>query len=361
MLSKELEMKKILLIEDDKSFRDKLDQLLSLSGYKVLSCENGKTGIETALRESPQFIICDVQMPDIDGYGVIHILSNHPKTSGTPFIFLSGNADYVNQRKGMSLGADDYLVKPFDSNDLLNTIRLRIEKNESLKNKFHLTSDVEKDVSFSPNSIGNPGSLITEKHETQVFKRKHVLYMPGQRPSAVYYIKSGKVKEFIVNEDGKELITGIYSKGDFFGYTEILKESNYSKNARLMEDSSIILIPKEDFLQKIHTNSIIAKEFITMLSQNVTENEKVIINMAYNSLRKKVAIGIVRLIDKLKESKNGKNIINISREDLAHVVGSSLESTIRTLKEFKTEKLIEVEDSGAIVVLDEQRIRNLRH
>jgi CRP-like cAMP-binding protein len=98
-----------------------------------------------------------------------------------------------------------------------------------------------------------------------------------------------------------------------------------------------------------------------MLSSNITENEKLIINMAYNSLRKKVAIGMVRLIDKLKESKNGKSTISVSREDLAHVVGSSLESTIRTLKEFKTEKLIEVEENGTIVVLDEQKIRNLRH
>jgi CRP-like cAMP-binding protein len=97
-----------------------------------------------------------------------------------------------------------------------------------------------------------------------------------------------------------------------------------------------------------------------MLSSNITENEKLIINMAYNSLRKKVAIGMVRLIDKLKESKNGKSTISVSREDLAHVVGSSLESTIRTLKEFKTEKLIEVEENGTIVVLDEQKIRNLR-
>lgn len=354
-------MKKILLIEDDKSFRDKLDQLLSLSGYKVLSCDNGKIGIETALKENPEFIICDISIPDIDGFGVIHILSNHPKTSGIPFIFLSGNSDYITQRKGMSLGADDYLVKPFDSNDLLNTIRLRIEKNENLKNKFHSTNDFENDTKFSSISSAKQSSLISDKHEMQNFKRKHILYTLGQRPSYVYYIKSGKVKEFIVNEDGKELITGIYSQGDFFGYTEILKECNYSKNARLMEDSSIILIPKDDFTQKIHTNTIIAKEFIGMLSSNITENEKLIINMAYNSLRKKVAIGMVRLIDKLKESKNGKNIINVSREDLAHVVGSSLESTIRTLKEFKTEKLIEVEDNGTIVVLDEQKIRNLRH
>ena len=354
-------MKKILLIEDDKSFRDKLDQLLSLSGYEVLSCENGKSGIETALKESPQFIICDVQMPDIDGYGVIHILSNHPKTSGTPFIFLSGNADYVNQRKGMSLGADDYLVKPFDSNDLLNTIRLRIEKNESLKNKFHLNDDQGNESNFNSSAIGKQSSLITEKHEVQHFKRKHILYTPGQRPSHIYYLKSGKVKEFIVNEDGKELITGIYSSGDFFGYNEILKECNYSKNAKLLEDSSFVLIPKDDFLQKIHTNSIIANEFIAMLTNNISENEKLIINMAYNSLRKKVAIGMVRLIDHFKESKNGKSTISVSREDLAHVVGSSLESTIRTLKEFKTEKLIEVEDNGTIIILDEQKLRNLRH
>jgi DNA-binding response OmpR family regulator len=354
-------MKKILLIEDDKSFRDKLDQLLSLSGYEVLSCENGKIGIETALKENPQFIICDVHMPDIDGYGVIHILSNHPKTSGIPFIFLTGNADYVNQRKGMSLGADDYLVKPFDSNDLLNTIRLRIEKNENLKNKFHLNNEKAQEISFSTNNTNKPSSLITDKHEVQNFKRKHVLYSPGQRPSCVYYIKSGKVKEFIVNEDGKELITGIYSQGNFFGYTEILKEANYNKNARLMEDSSMILIPKEDFMLKIHTNSVIAKEFIGMLSDNITENEKLIINMAYNSLRKKVAIGMVRLIDHLKESKNGRSIIRVSREDLAHVVGSSLESTIRTIKEFKTEKLIEVEENGTILVLEEQKMRNLRH
>ena len=354
-------MTKILLIEDDKSFRDKLDQLLGLSGYEVLSCANGKTGIETALKEIPQFIICDVKMPDIDGYGVIHILSNHPKTSGIPFIFLSGNADYVNQRKGMSLGADDYLVKPFDSNDLLNTIRLRLDKNEGLKNKFHLTSDPGNDVRFNSHDLDKPSSLITDKQETKVFKRKHILYLQGQRSSAVYYIKSGKVKEFIVNDDGKELITGIYSTGDFFGYTEILKESNYNNNARLMEDSSIVLIPKEDFLQKIYTNSAIAKEFISLLSENITENELITVNMAYNSLRKKVALGIVRLIDKLKESKNGKSIINIPREDLANIVGSSLESTIRTLKEFKTEKLIQIEDNGAIIVLDAQKIRSLKH
>jgi CRP/FNR family cyclic AMP-dependent transcriptional regulator len=354
-------MKKILLIEDDKSFRDKLDQLLSLSGYHVLSCDNGKKGIETALKESPQFIICDVHMPDIDGYGVLHILSNHPKTSGTPFIFLSGNADYVNQRKGMSLGADDYLVKPFDSNDLLNTIRLRMDKNETLKNKFHLINGDENHNNFNNNDNLDENGLISENHETQNFRRKHIIYTVGQRPSYVYFIKSGKVKEYIVNEDGKELITGIYSKGDFFGFTEILNDSNYHKNSRLMEDSSIVLIPKDDFIQKIHTNANISKDFISMLSQNITENEKLIINMAYNSLRKKVAIGIIRLVDKLKESKNGKSVITVSRDDLAHVVGSSLESTIRTLKEFKTEKLIEVGDNGTIVIIDEAKIRNLRH
>lgn len=354
-------MKKILLIEDDKALRETLELLLSLSGYTVLSSNDGKSGIETAIKENPHLIICDVQMPNIDGYGVIHILSNHPKTADIPFIFITGDAEYHNQRKGMSLGADDYLVKPLDSNDLLNTIRLRLIKNESLKRKFHHVREETKELNTTHNYVRKHSNLISEKHEVQYYKKKHMLYMLGQRPSALFYIKSGKVKEFMVNEDGKELITGIYSKGDFFGYTEIFKDCNYSKNARVLEDASIVLIPKDDFLQKIHTDSVIAREFIRLLSQNITENEDVIINMAYNSLRKKVALAITRIIDKFHESKDGKSIIDIPREDLSHVVGSSLESTIRTLKDFKSEKLIDVEGNGKIVILDEAKIRNLRY
>lgn len=355
-------MKKILLIENDEALNEDLFLLLNLSGYKVVSTTDGKKGVELALKENPNLIICDIKMPELDGYGVLHILSNHPKTSAIPFIFLTGSAEFENQRKGMTLGADDYLIKPFNVTDLLNSISIRLLKNENLKRKFHsyeaaTTTDFKNIVSQKKQNM----DLIKEKHEHQHYKKKHMLYTLGQRPSALYYVKKGKIKEFLINEDGKELITGIYTEGDFFGYTEIFKDANYSKSARVIEDASLILIPKEEFLQKVHSDSIIASEFISILSNNVSENEEILINMAYNSLRKKVAQGITRIIDKFKDTKDGKHIIDISREDLASVVGSSQESMIRTLKEFKTEKLIDVGESGRIIVLNESKIRTLKY
>ncbi len=352
-------MKKVLLIEDDRSLRENLDLLLSLSGYTVLTANDGRNGIKVAISENPDIIVCDVKMPHLDGYGVIHILSHHPKTADIPFIFITGDAEYDNQRKGMSLGADDYLVKPINCTDLLNTISIRLAKNEKRKNQNNLENNEE--LKSPKEGLRKPFNLITDKHEIQYYKKKHMLYRVDQRPSSLYYVKSGKVKEFMINEEGKELITGIFSKGDFFGYTEIFKDCNYCKNAKVIEDASLVLIPKDEFMHKINTDNNVAREFIRLLSQNISEDEDIILNMAYNSLRKKVALGITRIIDKFSERKDGKSIINIPREDLSHLVGSSLESMIRTLKDFKNEKLIEIEHDGKIVVLDEPKIRKLRN
>ena len=353
-------MKKILLIEDDKNLNEDLELLLSLSGYEVVSTSDGKRGVEIAIKENPNLIICDINMPELDGYGVLHIISNHPKTSGIPFIFLTGNVAFEQQRKGMNLGADDYLIKPVNGTDLLNAISVRLAKNELMKTKFHQYNEDEI-LGNKVHHTKNQANLISEKHEVQTFKKKHLLYSVGQRPSTLYFVKSGKIKEFLINEEGKELITGIYTVGDFFGYNEIFKECNYGKNAKVIEDASLILIPKEEFLQKIHSDTIVAREFIGLLTKNVSENEEVLLNMAYNSLRKKVAQGITRIIDKFNDMKDGQHFIDISREDLASVVGSSQESMIRTLKDFKTEKLINVSENGRIIILNEPKIRNLKY
>ena len=353
-------MKKILLIEDDKNLNEDLEVLLSLSGYEVVSTSDGKRGVEIAIKENPNLIICDINMPELDGYGVLHIISNHPKTSGIPFIFLTGNVAFEQQRKGMNLGADDYLIKPVNGTDLLNAISVRLAKNELMKTKFHQYNEDEI-LGNKVHHTKNQANLISEKHEVQTFKKKHLLYSVGQRPSTLYFVKSGKIKEFLINEEGKELITGIYTVGDFFGYNEIFKECNYGKNAKVIEDASLILIPKEEFLQKIHSDTIVAREFIGLLTKNVSENEEVLLNMAYNSLRKKVAQGITRIIDKFNDMKDGQHFIDISREDLASVVGSSQESMIRTLKDFKTEKLINVSENGRIIILNEPKIRNLKY
>src|ERR1017187_8368209 len=107
-------MKKVLIVEDNKTVRENISEILELAEYQVLTAENGKVGVDVAIKELPDIIVCDIMMPELDGYGVLHMLSKNPKTSSIPFIFLTAKADRVDFRKGMEMGADDYLTKPFE-------------------------------------------------------------------------------------------------------------------------------------------------------------------------------------------------------------------------------------------------------
>ena len=113
-------MKSILLIEDNPDVRENTAEILELAGYKVLTAENGKIGVEIAQKESPDLIVCDIMMPVLDGYGVLHLLGKIESTSGIPFIFLTAKAERGDMRKGMEMCADDYITKPFDDIKLLN-------------------------------------------------------------------------------------------------------------------------------------------------------------------------------------------------------------------------------------------------
>src|ERR1700733_1192330 len=127
------QMKTILVIEDTQKVRNNIAEILELSNYKVLIAADGKTGVEIALKEKPDLIICDIMMPVLDGYGVYHLLSKHKETYGIPFIFLTAKSEKSDFRKGMEMGADDYITKPFDGIELLNAIEIRLKKSESLK------------------------------------------------------------------------------------------------------------------------------------------------------------------------------------------------------------------------------------
>src|SRR3954465_5515474 len=107
-------MKRILVIEDNEEVRENTSEILELSNYKVFTAENGKQGVEIATREKPDLIVCDIMMPVLDGYGVLHLLSKNQDTSMIPFIFLTAKSEKTDFRKAMELGADDYLTKPFD-------------------------------------------------------------------------------------------------------------------------------------------------------------------------------------------------------------------------------------------------------
>src|SRR5579883_105789 len=121
-------MHKILVIEDDTSVRQNLVDLLVFENFIVIAAENGRIGVQLALEETPELIICDVMMPELDGHNVLKLLRQEPTTATIPFIFLSAKSDKIDFRKGMELGADDYLTKPFTKAELLMAISSRLKK-----------------------------------------------------------------------------------------------------------------------------------------------------------------------------------------------------------------------------------------
>jgi len=179
----------------------------------------------------------------------------------------------------------------------------------------------------------------------------------GKRPRFLYYVISGKIKGYKSHEDGKEYITDLFNTGDFIGYSAIIEDRNYDDNAEVLENAEVLQIPKEDFLQMIYSDMSIAAKFIRLMSQNVKEKEDRLISLAYSSLRKRVAKALIDIHTKFNTA-SGVKMIEISREDIAQYVGTATESLIRTLSDFKAEKIIEIRD-GKISIPDPGKLKSL--
>lgn len=121
-------MESVLFIEDDKALRENFGKILSLNSYYPLLAETGEMGLQLAKKMLPDLIICDIMLPDIDGYQILKELSQNKETQTIPFIYLTAKAEMNDLRKGMNLGADDYLTKPLKTKEVLNAIRLRLDK-----------------------------------------------------------------------------------------------------------------------------------------------------------------------------------------------------------------------------------------
>jgi DNA-binding response OmpR family regulator len=347
--------KKILLIEDNAEMRENTAEILQLAHYKVIAAMNGKAGVELAENEEPDLIICDIMMPVLDGYGVLHMLSKNEKTASIPFIFLTAKAERTDFRKGMEMGADDYITKPFSDIELLTAIESRLKKsNQSQKiTEVGNTNQIPEDADHA-----KALQELIENDTVNFYKKKQLIYTEGNHPVRVFYIQKGKVKTFKTSDDGKGLTVGLYKEGDYVGYTAILEGTVYKESAEAIEDTTLAIIGREEFEKLLQSNKNVAHQFIQLLAQSVTDREKQLVGIAYNSLRKRVAEALILLQQKYTKDDAGKFSIHISREDLAHIAGTATESIIRTLSDFKSEKLIDIKE-GAIIILDEKRLAAL--
>lgn len=353
-------MANILLIEDNDDMRENTSEILTLAGHHVETASNGKEGVIKAQLKTPELIICDIMMPELDGYGVLHMLNRDPNTNHIPFIFLTAKADRSDVRKGMELGADDYVTKPFDDVELLSAVDTRLKKSSLFQSHNFTNSSEGFDHFIRQVKTIEEFTKIDINNKTKHFKKKDTIYSESNSPLYLYYIEKGKVKTLKNNKQDKELITGLYNEGDFFGYVSLFENEAYEDEAIAMEDTILKLIPKDDFFKLIYQNRDVANTFMKLLSKEVKEKEERLLKIAYDSVRKKVSESLLMLKDRYGKDESEKFSFPISREDLAHIAGTATETLIRTLTDFRDEGIVDIKGS-TITIVNLEKLRSMKN
>jgi CRP-like cAMP-binding protein/ActR/RegA family two-component response regulator len=346
--------KKVLIIEDNDDIRENVIEILELAGYTVASASNGKAGVELAFADIPDIILCDIMMPELDGYGVLYLLSKRPETIAVPFIFLTAKAEHFDRRKGMEMGADDYLTKPFDDMELLAAVESRLKKKEGQQAFYSKSLDKLNMLVAKKDGLAALKKIIEER-KARTIKKNQVIYYEGDKGNGLYLLVSGKVKTIKLTEDGRELMTGIYAADDYLGINAMLSNEAYADTATALEDSLLCLIPKEQLEELLNLYPEVAREFIKLLANDIREKEDQLLQMAYNSVRKKMAEALLRL-----QRQTGGDNFKIAREDLAAMAAMATETVSRTLSDFKAEGLIE-KTGSTITILDLARLTKMKN
>ncbi|PWH81452.1 response regulator [Brumimicrobium oceani] len=350
-------MTKIVLIEDNHEMRENIQEILELADYHVLTAENGKVGLEMVKREIPDLIICDIMMPELDGYGVLYYLSKIPETRAIPFIFLSAKTERTDFRKGMNLGADDYITKPFEEMELLEAIESRLSK----RKRFEAVLEGEDKWKGFQDAVCDLTGLDDLKDSAQIksYGKREGIYFEGDTPKWLYYVKEGHVRNYKVTKDDKELVTGLFGVGDFFGYIDLLSQGTYNEYAVALEGAKLALISKADFENLILSNKDVSINFIKLLAGDIVDRENELVSLAYNTVRKRVANALSKLYIKYKEGLAERVEVTVTRDELASMVGTATESVIRILSEFKKDGYIKTKGS-LITILDYPALRDYK-
>lgn len=342
-------MKKILVIEDNEDVRENICELLELSGYEVTDAANGKIGIKKVLESMPDLILCDIMMPELDGYGVLQILNNNPKLNHIPLIFLTALADKSDIRKGMGKGAEDYIMKPYSEVDLLEAIELRLKKTDRRvisSKEVNISSIIEAYLSNNQNTAGN------FKDDVEFSENEHLFY-EGQNQRWVYYIQDGIVRLYATSEQGKVLTHRVLRAGEYIGVLESTNTESWMYGASCVSSAKIVRYSRSTVSELIQKGNIPAAPLIKIAIANQKKSLRKNVLLAYGSVRGKVA-------NTLLYCRGSDDVIDLafSRESLAEIAGTAKETLIRTLSQFKAEGLSQMNKHG-IQILEDHKLQHL--
>ncbi|QHI35642.1 Phosphate regulon transcriptional regulatory protein PhoB [Kordia antarctica] len=350
-------MKKVLLIEDDVVLRENTAELLELSEYEVTTAQNGKIGIDKLKSFVPDIIVCDIMMPELDGYGVLEKLSQDEVTRHIPFIFLSAKTERQDVRKGMDLGADDYITKPFTEDELISAIESRIAKALILKEdrEKYLNSN-QNEGSDELRTLNDLKNFFDDNGTIFKYKKDEIIYKERQNSNFIYLILKGVVKCHKLDEKGKELTTALHKEDDLFGYTSFTQNIAYQETATAIKAVNVVGLSKNELKNVLNKNHKVTLELIQLLTDDLSTVKDQLLQMAYSSVSKKTAMTILKFAEKLNQKP--KEPIRISRSDLASVAGIATETLIRTMSSFKKQGLIEIEGRN-IKIIDLEKLQHI--
>jgi CRP-like cAMP-binding protein len=200
--------------------------------------------------------------------------------------------------------------------------------------------------------------LLHEKKAVRVIKKKEIIYKEGDVASCLFFINSGKVKTLRTNADGKEIITEILKKDDFFGYTSLFDDKGRRETAIAIEDSELVCVTREDFLKILSASDLVGMKFIRFMANTLDEAEKRLLKLAYDSARKRVAEALLFVFRKSGIEEN--KFETVSRDTISSIAGVAPESVSRNLTDFKEEGLIESE-GGTIKICDYNMLEKIKY
>jgi CRP-like cAMP-binding protein len=345
-------MKKILVIDDQALHRNTVVSLLEMANYDVEQAKNGKEGIEKALTLVPDLILCDIIMPELDGFGVQKLLLSHPQTRSIPFVFLSAKDNPEDIRLGMRSGSDDYLTKPVNQTDLLASVEVRIAK---IRQQNSFTEMQNNAFNEEKNLLTNMKEISTSAREKHIL-RKEKVYQEGDVAHYVYWVISGTIKTSKTDYYGKSYITDIFSSGSFFGHLPFQHHSEYNETAIALETSVIGMIPKKDFLAAVYRKPELNQYILQLTSQQLQDKNNRLLQLAYASVRERVALVLLKYASITSRE---LDLPTISREDLASIVGTTKESLVRTLSEMKKDGLLELKGREIAVLSPQELMKSI--
>ena len=337
-------MGKILVLTRNASLSSKITDILKSYGHEVDEEDNGVSALKRIEETRPNLIFCDEQLDDLDGFGLLRILRSKDEIAHISCVLMSESMDVSSFRKGMNLGADDYLTIPFEDVDLMTITDMRLRHSLVMK-----STD-----SYSEYQALSVFEDLKKGCEIRKFKNRDVIFEEGMHPNWLYIVKEGIVSAVKTNDIGKQLITRFYVQNEMFGYLSIMMDRTYSQSLVAFGPVEVYLVSKKAFLKALYANPHFSNLILGHIALEESEANERMIFLAYSSVRKKLSACLLKLRKVLKTED-----IQVSRDVLSQMMATAPETIIRTLSDFKDEGIIDIVDHN-IVLKDIDGLRRMK-